>query len=122
MVKLYRNLTAFAAPLIIVWLYLRWLKGKEDKVRIRERFGYASLPRPKGELLWLHAASVGEANSVLLLINKIREHVPALHILLTTGTVTSAKLMQVRLPKGIIHQYVPVDTPQAVDRFIWHWR
>ena len=118
----YRLLTTLISPLIPLWLlYRTWIK-KEDPTRIKERYGIASVPRPKGTLMWLHAASVGEANSVLPLLQKIRERFSDIQILLTTGTVTSAQLMQKRLPKGVIHQYVPLDTTKAVDRFIWHWR
>ncbi len=117
----YRLLSYAISPLMPLWLRYRASKGKEDKARLKERFGITAYPRPKGTLLWLHAASVGEATSVLLLVNKIRETVPGLHILLTTGTVTSARLMQQRLPPGAIHQYVPIDTPKATERFISHW-
>ena len=117
----YRLATSIVAPLIPLWLRWRKLSGKEDNHRIRERYGYASKPRPKGTLVWLHAASVGESNSVLVLIQKIRDKYPDLHLLLTTGTVTSANLMQKRLPKTVIHQYVPIDTPAATRRFIRHW-
>src|SRR5687767_3748259 len=118
----YRMITSMVSPLLPPWLYWRRMRGKEDRQRMKERFGFASQPRPAGTLLWMHAASVGEANSILILIKKIRERFPAIHMLLTTGTVTSARLMQNRLPKGVIHQYVPIDAPQAVKRFIWHWR
>ena len=43
-------------------------------------------------------------------------------MLVTSGTVTSAAMMQARLPKGAIHQYVPLDTPGAVARFLDHWQ
>jgi len=118
----YRTLTGLISPFLPLWLGLRKTKGKEDGKRIRERFGIASIPRPKGRLLWLHAASVGEANSVLFLISKIRERFPHVKLFLTTGTVTSARLMQARLPQGVIHQYAPVDTPQATRRFMRHWQ
>lgn len=118
----YRLLTLFISPLIPLWLIWRSLSGKEDRERLRERFGKTSVPRPTGTLLWLHAASVGEANSVLLLIQKIRERFPHIKVLITTGTVTAARLMQIRLPKHVIHQYAPVDTPQATRRFMRHWR
>ncbi|MDE3060137.1 MAG: 3-deoxy-D-manno-octulosonic acid transferase [Pseudomonadota bacterium] len=118
----YRLLTGLLSPLIPLWLFWRRMKGKEDAARLRERFGFARPLRPQGMLLWLHAASVGEANSVLLLIGKIRERFPKVHILLTTGTVTSARLMEKRLPEGVIHQYAPVDTPQASLRFIRYWK
>ena len=117
----YKILTAAAAPLVPLWLKLRGLRGKEAPGRIRERFGFSSYARPKGKLLWIHAASVGEANSVLALIQELRKRLPALAILLTTGTVTSAALMKQRLPAGVTHQFAPVDTPEATERFIRHW-
>jgi 3-deoxy-D-manno-octulosonic-acid transferase len=118
----YRMITGIISPLLPLWIYWRQMRGKEDPKRIKERFGYASQARPAGTLLWLHAASVGEANSVLILIQKIRERFPDIRLLLTTGTVTSARLMQTRLPREVIHQYLPIDTPKAVERFIRHWR
>lgn len=118
----YLLLTSLLEPVIRLWLGIRLLRGKEDAGRFGERFGKTDKKRPKGELIWFHAASVGEANSVLLLINRIREAYPKYKILLTTGTVTSARLMAKRLPEGVIHQYVPVDTPRATREFIYHWK
>lgn len=120
--KIYAFLTSIFSPFISAWIFWRALAGKEDKGRLRERFGFASRPRPKGKLLWLHAASVGESVSVLPLITRIGAQFPHISILLTTGTRTSAALMQKRLPKSVIHQYVPVDTPEATWRFMRHWR
>ncbi len=120
--KIYALLTSLVAPLVPLWLAWRRARGKEDGSRLYERFGIASTQRPVGTLVWLHAASVGEANSILVLIGKLRERFPELRLLLTTGTVTSAQLMQRRLPKGAIHQYVPVDTPEATGKFMRHWK
>lgn len=122
MLKLYGIATEIADIFIPIWLWLRKQSGKEDPKRLRERYGYASKPRPKGALLWIHAASVGEANSVLELIKKLKTQLPHLNILLTTGTVTSARLMAARLPKGIIHQYVPLDIIAYTRRFMRHWK
>jgi 3-deoxy-D-manno-octulosonic-acid transferase len=44
------------------------------------------------------------------------------HVLVTSGTVGSAKLMAERLPTGAVHQYAPVDTPSSIRRFLDHWR
>lgn len=120
--SLYRSLTNLAAPLMPFWLEKRRKKGKEDSARLQERFGYASLARPEGRLLWIHAASVGECNAALPLISALLTTYPALHVLLTSGTVTSAQLMATRLPERAMHQFVPVDTPQAVERFMAHWQ
>ena len=63
------------------------------RVRIDERFGHASVQRPQGHLVWVHAASVGETKSVLPLIDDLLTAYPDRHILLTTGTVTSAEIV-----------------------------
>lgn len=118
----YKIITSVIAPLIGVWLKIRLARGKESKPRFRERFGFTKLSRPKGTLLWLHAASVGEANSVLLLIEQLQSRFSDVHILLTTGTLTSAQLIAKRNLKNVIHQFVPIDTPEATNRFLRHWR
>jgi len=118
---LYRALTVAGGPLIDLYLRRRMARGKEDRQRFGERLGRAGRPRPEGALVWLHAASVGEAQSLLPLI-EILDARPRLKLLVTTGTVTSARLMGERLPEGAVHQYMPVDRPAFVARFLDHWR
>ncbi|MDD9717177.1 3-deoxy-D-manno-octulosonic acid transferase [Dinoroseobacter sp. PD6] len=96
--------------------------GKEDPDRYGERLGRPGLPRPDGPLIWMHAASVGEALSVQELIRRLREERPDTTILLTTGTRTSAELLATRLPQGAIHQFAPVDTKPAIAGFLDHWK
>ncbi len=96
--------------------------GKEDPARIDERRGIASRDRPAGELVWFHAASVGESLSLLELIRRMTEERPDLHVLVTTGTVTSAQVMEARLPAGAMHQFIPVDVLPYVRRFLDHWQ
>lgn len=103
------------------WINLRIKKGKEDPMRKCERYGKASLPRPDGAMIWVHAASMGESQSALPLIEKWLEIFPQLHILLTTGTVTSAQNIATKLPERAFHQYVPWDVPWIMKRFLKHW-
>lgn len=119
---IYKTLTVIFEPLI--WLYLRYRlrKGKEDAARIGERFGRGSIPKPKGKLIWIHAASVGESLSVLPLIERLCVRYPEYHVLLTTVTVTSAKMVASRLPVRALHQYLPVDALRPVQRFLDHWQ
>jgi 3-deoxy-D-manno-octulosonic-acid transferase len=119
---LYRGLTSAAAPLIRYYIRQRCAAGKEDAERLDERFGLASRPRPAGRLAWVHCASVGEAVSVLALIDRLLAGRPDLSVLVTTGTVTSAKLLAQRLPARAFHQYVPVDRAEWARRFVAHWR
>ncbi len=118
----YRAAIAGLWPLVRVYLALRLKRGKEDPARFTERLGKPSLARPNGSLIWFHAASVGESISLLPLLDVIRARHPELGLLVTTGTVTSARLLAQRLPTGILHQYVPVDHLSAVRRFLDHWR
>jgi 3-deoxy-D-manno-octulosonic-acid transferase len=121
--RLYRALTTLLTPLVQLYLLRRLARGKEDKARFAERRGTASAARPDGALVWVHAASIGEAVSMLALIDALIEERPSLSILVTTGTVTSARLLAARLPAGRAwHQYVPVDSPRYVRRFLDHWR
>lgn len=117
---LYRVASHLLGPAISVYLNRRMARGKEDPARFPERMGVAGRARPDGALVWLHGASVGEALSLLPLIERLCAR--GLGVLLTTGTVTSARLMAERLPAGAIHQFVPVDRPAWVRRFLDHWR
>jgi 3-deoxy-D-manno-octulosonic-acid transferase len=120
--RLYRVATGALTPFVLFYLRRRCERDKEDPLRLGERRGIAAAPRPQGPLLWTHAASVGEATSVLGLIERLLATRPSLAILLTTGTVASARLMAERLPSAARHQYVPVDLPGSVSRFLDHWR
>lgn len=120
--RLYRAATKAAGPFADLALKRRLKDGKEDPERIGERRGKAGRARPEGLLVWIHGASVGESLSVIPLVDRLKQQRPELSFLVTTGTVTSAKLMAERLPKGAFHQYVPIDHPHYVQAFLEHWR
>ena len=122
LLDLYRAATMLGGPVIEAQLRRRAERGKEDPARWRERLGSAGLARPDGPLLWLHAASVGEARSILPLVEALLAGRSALQVLVTTGTVTSAALIGPQLPARARHQFAPVDRPQAWRSFLAHWR
>jgi 3-deoxy-D-manno-octulosonic-acid transferase len=122
MLNAYRALTNIAAPFAPLILAWRTRRGKEERARRPERYGVATVARPQGFLAWFHAASVGEANAALPVIEAIAAERPGIGILLTTATVTSARLARTRVPKGVLHQYVPLDNQVFVQRFLRHWR
>ena len=103
-------------------LEARLKAGKEDPNRINERRGQTPNIRPEGEVIWFHAASVGESIALLGLIENIVEERPLTNILITTGTTASANLINTRLPKKTIHQYVPLDVGKFVCGFLDHWK
>ncbi len=109
------------ATALAPWLLERRLtRGKENADRIAERRGQPSARRPPGPLVWLHGASVGEFVAVLPLVERIRER--GFTALMTTGTVTSAELAAKRLPPGALHQFIPLDVPSFIARFLDYWR
>jgi 3-deoxy-D-manno-octulosonic-acid transferase len=118
--RAYRVVSAMAEPLMPLMLSRRLKRGKEHGPRLAERRGIARLARPDGPLIWLHGASVGEIASALPLIERLRAR--GVGVLVTSGTVTSSGLAEQRLPRGVIHQFIPLDVPRFVRRFLDHWR
>jgi 3-deoxy-D-manno-octulosonic-acid transferase len=119
---LYRLASLAAPPALRLVLARRRARGKEDAARLGERRGEPGAERPAGSLVWIHGASIGEAVSALPLIERLLARDPAGHVLVTTGTVTSARIMAERLPQGARHQFVPADALPWVRRFLDHWR
>jgi 3-deoxy-D-manno-octulosonic-acid transferase len=107
-------------PVVDRVLARRAAARKEDPARLAERWGEGGGARPPGTLVWIHAASVGETVTVLPLVARLVADGRA--VLLTTVTVSAARLAAERLPPGAFHRYVPVDLPEAVARFLDHWR
>ena len=118
----YSIIGTIITPLLVLWLIKRAARGKEERARMRERFGHASCLRPSGTLIWIHAASVGEVQSILTLARNILDAHETVSLLITTGTVTSARLVEKQKLARTQHQYVPLDTLFCARRFLRHWR
>jgi 3-deoxy-D-manno-octulosonic-acid transferase len=116
----YRLITRAVTPFAPQILNRRLNRGKEHPARLAERKGETTVTRPPGPLVWVHGASVGEVTTVLPLIERLRKQ--DLAVLVTSGTVTSAMLAEHRMPAGAIHQFIPLDAPSFVKRFLDHWR
>lgn len=121
-IKIYNTLITILYPLVIKrYINKRKENGKEDVKRFNERTGRPLLKRPEGKLIWLHGASVGESVSMLPLIQRVLETYPDAHVMVTTGTVTSADVMNKRLPERAFHQFIPIDNPIFTTRFVKYW-
>ncbi len=118
--RIYQLASAAGSPVAGQVLTRRLQRGKEHPERLAERRGEASIARPRGPLIWVHGASVGEMLATVPLIARLREQ--GFGVLVTSGTVTSAALAEQRLPDGTLHQFIPLDAPRFVGRFLAHWR
>jgi 3-deoxy-D-manno-octulosonic-acid transferase len=116
----YRLAGRAAVPLMPIALSWRARRGKEDRARLGERFGRASKPRPAGRLAWVHAASVGETNAIMPLVERMTGS--GFSVVFTSVTLTSADVAAQRLPRGACHQFAPLDAPPLIGRFLDHWR
>lgn len=96
-------------------------------VAVPERFGHYEIPaRAVGAearpLIWIHAVSLGETRAAAILLKELRELVPEMQLLLTNGTATGREEGRKLLRGDDIQVWQPWDTPQAVRRFLAHFR
>jgi len=119
----YLALARLMAPLWSWHLRRRLGRGKETLSSLQQKLGYEMQARPQGPLVWGHAVGVGEALALVGLFSRLAQMLPEHHFLVTTTARTSGQALATRgLPEHCYHQFCPVDTPDAVKRFLDHWQ
>ena len=110
-------------PLAPLYLILRKIRKKEHPDRYKEKLALIKQQRGQGFLIWFHAASVGEALSILPLIENLEQEEKIKKILITTITLSSSEVLEKRIGgnKKIVHQFFPLDIPKFVNKFLNHW-
>ncbi len=122
MIFIYRiliNLILALSPFIILF---RLLKKKEDFIRFKEKLGFFTRNRSRGKIIWFHGASVGEFQSIIPLLEKYDKSKLIDQILITSNTLSSAKIISKIKLKKITHQFLPIDNNFIVKRFINYWK
>jgi lipid A biosynthesis lauroyl/palmitoleoyl acyltransferase len=102
-----------AGPLIgyTLWTALR----QRDPRYLRERLG---LTRPPAAEMIVHAASIGEVNAVIPLLELILARRPHTRILLTSNTPSGRHTAQQRLGERVRYAYMPIDWRWSVYRYL----
>ncbi len=113
------TLLLIISPFLIIY---RILKNKEDNKRFIEKFSIPTRKRFKGKLIWFHGASVGEIQSIIPLIKNYEKNNAINQILITSSTLSSAKIIKKFRFKKTIHQFYPIDQIYFVNRFLNYWR
>lgn len=126
MLYLIRFLELLLSPLIFLYMFYRYVFGKEERGHFRERFALGKFQRPEGKLIWFNAVSVGEINSAWSLVEKINEKTDY-SILITTTTVTATQNVRNRIETlnrqdRVQHCYAPIDMCGVIGRFLRHWK
>lgn len=107
------------APVV---LRRRLSRGKELPDRWREKLGEPGLSRPDGRLIWLHAVGLGETLALRGLIAALAAKAPEAEFLVTSSTRGSAEVFAANLPPRTRHQFLPLDAPSYLRRFLDHWQ
>ena len=117
--RLIINLIFLATPIIIIY---RIFEKKEDPKRFFEKIGKFNKKNQNDNLIWFHGSSVGEILSIIPLIEKLSKRKNIKKILITTNTLSSAKIIKKLKLKKTFHQFFPLDTEFLVEKFLNHWK
>ena len=116
----YLGLIYLLLPLLIVFQYLRGIKTQDYHVRWKEYFGFYSAKHTQ-QVIWLHAASVGEVEAANALINYFHANY-SYKILITTSTEPGYQRVCALQGDKVEHVYLPLDMPDAIARFLSHFQ
>ena len=122
MLIVYRILINFVFILSPIILIVRLLKKKEDFSRFKEKFCFFSKKRRNGKIIWFHGASVGELQSVVPILEILEKNKKIHQILITSNTLSSAKIIQKLKLRKVTHQFYPIDTNFLSKKFIDYWK
>ena len=122
MFLIYQFLIILILILSPIILTIRFIKDKEDTKRFVEKFCFISKKRISGNLIWFHAASVGELMSIIPLIKKLETENKIKTILITTSTLSSSRIIKNYKFKKTIHQFFPIDFFYFSSKFIKYWK
>ena len=113
----------FYLPYIVLILFRKLIK-KEHPRKYKEKIFLNKVTRPKGFLIWFHAASIGEFKSILPLVEYYTRQSPNNFFLITTVTLTSYNEFERRFNsnKRVFHQFLPYDYNFLIENFFKNWR
>lgn len=100
----------------------RICKAKENAARAGERLGIATQVRPTGRVVWMHAVGLGEVLALRPLIVGMQQVAPDLNFVITSTARSSADVLGQNLPANTVHQFLPLDGPTYMAKFLDHWQ
>ena len=127
MIFIYRLFTFIFYPFFILLIFMRKLIKKEDKNRYKEKiFSSYFFPERNKEkkLIWFHAASIGEVQSIFPLIQKLNDDKNDIDFLITTVTLSAGNIVKKKLNSyvNIKHRYFPIDVNFLIKNFLNKWQ
>ena len=126
MILIYRVLANLSFPILLILIFFRKILKKEHKKRYKEKIypSYFNVIRKKNsKLIWFHAASIGEFQSILPIIKELNKN-KDVEFLITTVTLSSSNLAEEEVKKfnNIHHRFFPFDVGFIIDKFLSSWK
>lgn len=123
---IYSLLLYLLLPLTPFKLLWRGIKQPEYRRHLAERYGFYRTRNDGKEsarpMIWLHCVSLGETRAAAPLIKTLLAAYPQHRILLTHATPTGREAGEQLFGDRVDRVYLPYDTPDAVARFLNHFR
>ncbi len=127
MILAYRVFTTVLYPILILFIYIRKILKKEDPKRFKEKIfisNFRVTKKKRPNLIWFHAASIGEFKSIIPIIDQLIINNSNLKFLITTSTLSSGNLAKSELKNfnNIEHRYFPLDVKFLISKFLYLWQ
>jgi len=116
--NIFLNIVFLLSPIIFL---VRILNSKEDPKRFKEKLCIYS-KKNNLKSIWFHAVSVGELMSILPVLKILEKDRKIDQIIVTTTTISSAKIFEKQKFRNIVHKYFPIDTNFLNKKFIKYWK
>lgn len=117
--RLMMTLAWLAVPFIFLQ---RIITGKDSVETFKARLGFGTGHSTNPRLLWLHAASLGEFNTLELLLPALSDKFKEYDLLITVSNkITYEKAKALKSPTLHV-DIAPVDFSSVVNRFLNHWK
>jgi 3-deoxy-D-manno-octulosonic-acid transferase len=118
---IYSLLMGLAALLLLPYWLVKSLRTGKYLSNLGERLGFsfpslANLPADRPGAIWIHAVSVGETLSGLILARRLKEAYPNRPLIVSTTTLTGQALARERMPFADAVIYFPLDWTFCVRR------
>ena len=122
MIFIYKILTNILYPFFIIIIYLRKFLTKDDKTRYKEKIFISNFNKlkKKENVIWFHAASVGEFKSILPIIYQLNKFKIKLNFLITTTTLSSSIVakQEIKFLRNVEHRFFPLDVGFLINNFL----
>src|SRR5438105_2494792 len=121
--KLYTLLWWIALPFLPLRLWWRGRREPGYRAHLDERFGRyrRDSRRRAGDIIWIHAVSLGETRAAAPLIERIARERSTATVLLTHMTATGREAGRALYGDRVIQAWLPYDAPFAVRGFLDHF-